>query len=243
VKPGDSVEVQVQEIKDVQPTRPGGPTKKITLSLKALTADPWTELDIVEGRVIAGTVVRVTEFGRFVRLAPAIEGLLHVSELGKGAKVEEGEEIRVVVKKIDRNAKKISLVLAPEGAEAGTTVTTGISVKVGAVVSGVVERIETYGIFVQVDGTKGQGRPRPRPARGARRSPRDRSAKDVPGRDQGHGEGPRDGRGPPAPLDQGRARRRGARRLRGRARQGERPGVAGHVRGSAQGPKALTDLV
>jgi small subunit ribosomal protein S1 len=156
LKPGDTVEVAVRDVKDVEPARPGAPTKKITLSLKALTADPWAELDIVEGRVIQGTVVRITEFGRFIRLAPGVEGLLHISELGKNAKGDEGEEMRVVVKKIDKNAKKISLVPAPDGAEAGTTVTTGIAVKVGAVVTGIVERIETYGVFVQIDGTKGR---------------------------------------------------------------------------------------
>src|SRR6185369_14196235 len=68
LKPGDVVEVQVREIKDAEPASSGkkgsGPTKKITLSLKALAADPWAELDLVEGRVVAGTVVRTTEFGR-----------------------------------------------------------------------------------------------------------------------------------------------------------------------------------
>lgn len=158
LKPGDTVEVSVLEVKDVEAARPGAPTKKITLSLKALAADPWSELDIVEGRVMKGTVVRITEFGRFIRLAPAVEGLLHISELGKNAKGDEGEELLVVVKKIDRAAKKISLIPAPEGAQPGTTVSTGagVSVKVNAVVTGVVERIETYGVFVQIDGTKGR---------------------------------------------------------------------------------------
>ena len=159
LKPGDEVEVSVLEVKDVEAARPGAPTKKITLSLKALAADPWAELDIAEGRVIKGTVVRITEFGRFIRLAPAVEGLLHISELGKNAKGDEGEELLVVVKKVDRAAKKISLIPAPEGAEAGTTLATGgagVSIKVNSVVTGVVERIETYGVFVQVDGTKGR---------------------------------------------------------------------------------------
>jgi small subunit ribosomal protein S1 len=162
LKPGDTVEVQVREVKDVEAARPGQPTKKITLSLKALAADPWAALDIVEGRVMKGTVVRLTEFGRFIRLAPAVEGLLHISELGKngapGMSGHEGEELVVVVKKIDKTAKKISLIPAAEGAEVGTTVSTGAapSVKVGGVVTGVVERIETYGIFVQIDGTKGR---------------------------------------------------------------------------------------
>jgi len=159
LKPGDVVEVQVREIKDAEPTGKGkrGPSKKITLSLKALSADPWAGLDLAQGRVVVGTVVRSTEFGRFVRLAPGVEGLLHVSELGRDFKAEEGEEIRVVVKKLDREAKKIGLVPAPEDAQVGATLaTSGTDVKVGAVVTGTVERIETYGIFVQLDGTKGR---------------------------------------------------------------------------------------
>ncbi len=157
VKPGDVVEVQVREVKDVEPQKRGGPTKKITLSLKALAADPWAELDIVEGRVVAGTVVRSTDFGRFVRIAPGVEALLHVSELGRGFSAEDGDEVRVVVKKLDREARKISVVPAPDGAEIGATIANvSGDLKVGAIVSGTVERIETYGIFVQVDGTKGR---------------------------------------------------------------------------------------
>ncbi len=152
LKPGDMVEVQVREVRDVDPTRPGGQTKKITLSLKALAADPWADLDVVPGRVVAGTVTRTTEFGRFVKIAPAVEGLLHISEVGR-AKADPGDEIRVVVKKVDRDAKKVSLTLAPEGAAIGSVVA-GTTVQVGAVVTGTVERIETYGIFVQIDGTK-----------------------------------------------------------------------------------------
>ncbi len=157
LKPGDLVEVAVREVKDVEPTHKRGPTKKITLSLKALAADPWEGLDVAEGRVVSGTVVRSTEFGRFVRIAPGVEGLLHVSELGRDFKADEGEEVRVVVKKLDRQTKKIGLVPAPDGAEVGSTVTlASADLKVNAVVQGTVERIETYGIFVQVDGTKGR---------------------------------------------------------------------------------------
>lgn len=157
LKAGDVVEVSVREVKDAEPTKRGGPTKKITLSLKALAKDPWEGLDLVQGRVVAGTVTRSTEFGRFVRIAPGVEGLLHVSELGRDFKAEEGEEVRVVVKKLDPESKKISLGQAPDGAEVGSTVANvTVDLKVNAVVQGTVERIETYGIFVQVDGTKGR---------------------------------------------------------------------------------------
>lgn len=161
LKPGDVVEVSVQSIKDAEPQegkgKNRGPQKKITLSLKALAADPWEGLDLAEGRVVKGTVVRSTDFGRFVRLAPGVEGLLHVSELGREFKAEEGEEVRVLVKKMDRQTKKISLVQAPDDAQVGQTVQVqNVDLKVNAIVHGTVERIETYGIFVQVDGTKGR---------------------------------------------------------------------------------------
>jgi small subunit ribosomal protein S1 len=157
LKAGEVVEVQVTDVQDVQPTKPGGPTKKITLSLKALADDPWAKLDLAEGRVVMGTVISATEFGRFVRLAPGIDGLLHASELGKkgAADAEVGQELLVVIKKIDRGAKKISLARAPEGATPGSTVA-DVRVAIGAVVRGVVEHIETYGVFVQLDGTKGR---------------------------------------------------------------------------------------
>jgi small subunit ribosomal protein S1 len=91
-----------------------------------------------------------------VRLAPAVEGLLHVSELGKSNKLGEGESVQVVVKSIDRTTKKIALVLAPDGAAPGAIVATDVAVTVGAIVTGTVDRIETYGLFVQIDGTKGR---------------------------------------------------------------------------------------
>jgi len=142
LKPGDLVEVQVLDVRDVAPSKPGGSTRKITLSLKALADDPWAKLDLAEGRVVLGTVTRVTDFGKFVRIAA-------------GASVDVGQELLVVVKKIDRGAKKISLVPAPDGAIAGSAVKE-TRIAVGAVVHGVVERIETYGVFVQIDGTKGR---------------------------------------------------------------------------------------
>jgi small subunit ribosomal protein S1 len=159
LKAGDVVDVMVREVKEVPPARPGGSTHKITLSLKALTADPWEGLELPLGQVVEGTVTRVVDFGVFVRLAAGVEGLLHVSELGgKGQehkKLGAGEFMLVVVKSVDRAEKKISLVPAPEGSVAGARVKE-VAIRVGAVVEGVVDRIETYGVFLQVDGTKGR---------------------------------------------------------------------------------------
>jgi small subunit ribosomal protein S1 len=131
----------------------------VTLSLKALKADPWEGLELPVGQVFEGTVTRVVDFGAFVKLAAGVEGLLHASEVGgKGQehkKWSAGQPIAVVVKSVDLAAHKISLVPAPEGAQSGAQVK-DLALRVGAVVEGVVDRIETYGVFMQVDGTKGR---------------------------------------------------------------------------------------
>jgi small subunit ribosomal protein S1 len=159
LKAGDVVDVMVREIKEVTPTRRGEPAQKVTLSLKALKADPWDGLELPIGQVLEGTVARVLDFGAFVKLASGVEGLLHASELGgKGQehlKWQPGQPVSVVVKSIDRDAKKMSLVPAPEGASAGSRVK-DVELKVGAIATGAVSRVETYGVFVQIEGTSGR---------------------------------------------------------------------------------------
>jgi small subunit ribosomal protein S1 len=160
--PGDVVEVQVREIKENVAGKRGEPTTKITLSLKALAADPWDAIDTVapEGKVLRGSVTRLLEFGAFVRIAAGIEGLLHVSELGGKVHhpqdvLKVGEQLNVVVRSLDRAARKIALVPAPEGLALGAD-GRGPQLAVGAIVSGKVDRVEPFGVFLQIDGTRGR---------------------------------------------------------------------------------------
>jgi small subunit ribosomal protein S1 len=69
--------------------------------------------------------------------------------------LKQGQQILVVVKKIDTREKKISLVPAPQGIEAGSQVASA-TVGLGSIVNGVVDRIEQYGVFVQIEGTAGR---------------------------------------------------------------------------------------
>src|SRR5205085_185456 len=72
----------------------------------------WQEL--AEGQVREGIVRSVREFGAFVDLGGA-DGLLHVSEMSwsrvknPGDVVQPGQSVRVVVLKVDREHRKISL--------------------------------------------------------------------------------------------------------------------------------------
>jgi len=62
---------------------------RLTLSLKALQPDPWTlaaEKYTVDGRV-NGAIVRLAPFGAFVTIEPGIDGLVHISNLGAGRRI------------------------------------------------------------------------------------------------------------------------------------------------------------
>jgi small subunit ribosomal protein S1 len=157
LKAGDVVEVLVREIKDDPKGREG--QKRITLSLKALMDDPWQALTLAAGSVIEGVVARVVDFGAFIRIAPGIDGLLSNGDMGaaKAANaLAPGAAIVVVVDRIDAAEHKIRLVPAPEGAVVGSRVAKQ-TLAVGSIVKGKVERIETYGVFLQVEGTTGRG--------------------------------------------------------------------------------------
>lgn len=161
LNPGDGVEVQVREIKDAVDKR-GAAIKKITLSLKALSSDPWQSVATVApvGRVVRGNVTRLADFGAFVRIASGIEGLLHISELGgkithPSQAMQVGDSINVVVRAVDAASKKISLVPAADDVVVGAQVSAP-SIGVGAIVNGTVDHVETFGVFMQIDGTRGR---------------------------------------------------------------------------------------
>lgn len=162
VKAGEVVEVQVQRIEREEPERPGRSGVRITLSLKALAADPWDSLDTIApvGRVVSGTVTRMKDFGAFVRIAEGVEGLLHVSQLpGKpdhpSKVLSEGQSITVVVESTDAARKRISLAPAPDDLPVGAAAPSS-RVSIGAIVTATVDRHEPYGVFVQLAGTKGR---------------------------------------------------------------------------------------
>jgi len=92
---------------------------RLSLSLKQLQEDPWLkEVDQFKvGGVVEGTVTRITPFGAFVQISPAVEALVHVSELGEGEGADpekvftlnERKEFRVL--EIEKENRKISLSL------------------------------------------------------------------------------------------------------------------------------------
>ena len=72
------------------------------------------------GERFLGTVVKTTDFGAFVSLLPGRDGLVHISKLGRGKRINKvedvakvGDKLRVEIADID-NRGKISLVLVAD---------------------------------------------------------------------------------------------------------------------------------
>ncbi len=92
--------------------------QRIALGIKQLSDDPWSSIPqrYPVGRLIEGTIMKVTDFGVFVELEPTVEGLIHISQLSdeRIKKISEqdfkvGNKISCVVMGMDVKARRISL--------------------------------------------------------------------------------------------------------------------------------------
>lgn len=94
---------------------------RISLSLKDTLADPWDQVAQMypEGSFHTGSVSRLAPFGAFITLASGVDGLLHISKLGAGKRInhprevlKEGESVEVRIESFDRANRRLSLALA-----------------------------------------------------------------------------------------------------------------------------------
>jgi small subunit ribosomal protein S1 len=93
--------------------------KRIGLSLRALSDDPWrTRVERFSvGQLVEGVITRLTKFGAFARLEGDIEGLIHISEISENRiehpkeMLKEGEVVALRVIRIDPEQHRIGLSL------------------------------------------------------------------------------------------------------------------------------------
>jgi len=111
---------------------------------------PASILDLEPGMELQGKVKSVTDFGAFVDLGIAQDGLVHISELERRRVkkvtdvVKVGDEVQVWVKKVDKKRGRISLTMV-------RPVTRRFrDLKPDTVVEGMVTRIEPYGVFIDM---------------------------------------------------------------------------------------------
>ena len=92
---------------------------RLSLSLKQMSEDPWLEQvkAFKKGDKVEGKVTRITPFGAFVQLSPAVEALVHVSEMSDDEGVDPKKLFQLNEKKtfkvldIDTEGRKIALSL------------------------------------------------------------------------------------------------------------------------------------
>lgn len=113
-----------------------------------------------EGSVVDGVVRRITDFGAFVDIGGGVEGLLHVSEMAYSRVkhpsdvVSEGDQVKVMVLGLDKEAERISLGLKQTLPDPWDTIEERY--QVGDQVSGIVTRTVDFGAFVKLeDGVEG----------------------------------------------------------------------------------------
>lgn len=99
---------------------------RFSFSLKQALPDPWQDIakQFPVGSFHAGKVIRLAKFGAFVNLAAGVDGLIHISRLGGGRRInhpkeviEEGQTVDVKIEDIDQEQKRIALSLAGETAD------------------------------------------------------------------------------------------------------------------------------
>ena len=161
LKEGEDVQVMIREI--------DWDRDRISLSLKHAAADPWNKLadesDYHVGTRCSGTVTNLAPFGAFVALEPGIEGLVHVSRLGAGRRVNHPSEVLSVDDRVEVSIESIDLERRRISLSMDDTIGAGIQaededgeavVTAGRQCRGVVDGIKEFGLFVRLpDGRTG----------------------------------------------------------------------------------------
>ena len=150
IKVGDKVRARVVS---VDPAR-----ERVNLSIKSLTENPW--LGVTEryqlGQKVKGRVVGLTSFGAFVEVEAGLEGLVHISEMSwvkqprhPSEVVKEGDEVEVVILRIDPEERRFSLGLRETQPDPWKQLPDRYPP--GAVIKGRVSGVASFGIFVEVE--------------------------------------------------------------------------------------------
>jgi 4-hydroxy-3-methylbut-2-enyl diphosphate reductase len=109
LKVGDKVEVYILEADKEN--------KKLSLSLKRLVEDPWTNVEVKYpvGSVVLGKVARFAGFGAFIELEPGVDALVQISQISH-KRIEKpqdallvGQLIKAKIIDVNKETKKIGL--------------------------------------------------------------------------------------------------------------------------------------
>ncbi len=150
LKVGQEVKVQVIKFDEA--------TKRISLGMKQLQANPWDSIATryPVGSVVKGKVTNLTTYGAFVEIEEGIEGLVHVSEMSwlknnalPSKFLAQGQEVEVMV--LDINPQNHRISLGMKQCEKNPWQLFSEAHKVGDIVEGVVRNYTEFGLFIGFD--------------------------------------------------------------------------------------------
>ncbi len=150
VKKGQEIELKVIRLDPAE--------KRINLSLKHFTEDPWIHFEekYHVNDIVKGKVTKLTEFGAFVELEEGIEGLVHISEFSWTKKVNKpgdmvtvGQEVEAMILGYDIQAGRVSLGFKQATENPWETITEKYAV--GTKIKGKVVKITNIGAFVSLE--------------------------------------------------------------------------------------------
>ena len=133
-------------------------TKRVSLSLKQTTANPWEKLKekYPVGTVVKGVVRNITNFGVFVGIEEKIDGLIHVSDISWKHRVthpseyfKKGQEVEAVVLNVDVENEKFSLGIKQN--EKNPRYDLSQKYAPGSVVTGKITNFTDFGIFMEIE--------------------------------------------------------------------------------------------
>jgi len=146
---GTEVEVMVLDIDEDK--------RRISLGIKQCKANPWEEFSRShqKGDKIKGAIKSITDFGVFIGLPGAIDGLVHLSDLSWNEPGEEavkafkkGDELEAVVLAIDVEKERISLGIKQMSGDPFNNYTS--TSDKGSLVSGTVKSVDAKGAVIHL---------------------------------------------------------------------------------------------
>lgn len=140
-----ATQAEKEVAESVSSDEPGSSTEATEEASEALSI-----LSLQKGQHLTGVVKNITNFGAFIDLGIAQDGLVHISELARrkvdtvAEVVSQGQEVDVWVKKVDKKRGRISLTMI-------RPVTLKLKdIEEDAELHGIITRLESYGAFVDI---------------------------------------------------------------------------------------------
>ncbi len=147
---GDSIEALVLKVDHEN--------KKINLGIKQLQTDPWKQFytNHQPNDMLEGEVIRLTDFGAFIKVDEGIEGLIHVKELSWTKRISHpkeilkvGNKIQAVILNMDDENRKLSLSLRQVLPNPWDDIEDRYPK--GRKVKGKIKNITNFGVFIELE--------------------------------------------------------------------------------------------